>query len=1178
MAPRKREPHAVGGGWAGDEPTRVLPTSWLTPSNGVELGVRGSAGPGDEAWTQPQSGRHAPAPLSPATKLPARVCPPWSTATGSMNSAEAYSPASLSFVTTSSVPPRSASAGDRELSGVQGAFRSTTPAAALTPPPPPCDCSNDMVGFIRRQCGMSRVQSLSHLPSATAVASPADELELGTDGDADDAALCDSDEEAYGQRANETPRARWRRLQLRQCRQRLSSVADKCGHFEQLMQLLTSYSSVPEAMGETHPDFIASLPSIKSITDDRQRERVVALKLYFCSLVPSLPEWMALTDENLLVEYRARARYFRVLAAQSCATADSDNTHTGDRSDGESSGDARPHVPQGMHVGLLHHAGRNVGSLSGKSSWPKGADGGRRVSPAPDDSRLFDQCCDGELEVSDSIAAVVGKFAHMQSALDASDKEEEEEVVVVVAAAAATEESAQGNGEGADAVACGRGGHAPDPPDTPFQALRPGVQIARDLFRSASAGLTPTPTPTPTPSAASSMLPPQRSRRCCICVKTPADLMDLKRALLVDLLDAAEHARQQGTDAFTRTLSPVCRPHPEMPFVLHLTANCSSMRRVSNGRTPMPPPNKSDPSRFFLFEQLPLWVNFLASNLFRPLPTRRRLTEPEYIAERELPPMALWATATTPTTTTTTTTTTTMAASPDSTRSTDGSGSNASPAMRTGHAASDASDSALAVDHDALSVPEEDIEHPGQLFDWAWPHLELVYSLFIELLLCRVGRAPDASRLGDALAARHFTPRFLRSLLALFASDDARERDALRTVVHRLYARYSALRKSTREAMVDTVLMRPLCEDDALRQLSCLRTVRGTNDHHKNAYAERASTVTALPLVYQGQLHSLRLPEAAALGDGHGVHLLPVEALAAGVHPAAQQSSLQYNGVSEVLEVLAAIVAGYSVPLRPEHRLFYRRVLLPLHKPRGVMRYHRELTMCVSFCISKEVSLGVDAVRALLRYWPVTSTRKELLFLAELNEVLTTCGSMVRRRTAMARDGAARRGSRGSPSTGRGGRSCPAGSAPPPPPPQQQQQQHHHHHQQQQPSLADVVALFGPVMRPLFRCLARCLQSCHVDVSERTIYLISNQELMGELVEAHKAAVYPLLVPALQTACAAHWSPDIRHAASVLLGLVQRLDAELFKRYAVEMPVTEHVPRNSPNGSGSSMTTDGSSG
>jgi serine/threonine-protein phosphatase 2A regulatory subunit B' len=39
-----------------------------------------------------------------------------------------------------------------------------------------------------------------------------------------------------------------------------------------------------------------------------------------------------------------------------------------------------------------------------------------------------------------------------------------------------------------------------------------------------------------------------------------------------------------------------------------------------------------------------------------------------------------------------------------------------------------------------------------------------------------------------------------------------------------------------------------------------------------------------------------------------------------------------HNGLTEVLEIFSSIISGYTVPLKNEHREFFVRVIIPLHK------------------------------------------------------------------------------------------------------------------------------------------------------------------------------------------------------------------------------------------------------
>ena len=40
----------------------------------------------------------------------------------------------------------------------------------------------------------------------------------------------------------------------------------------------------------------------------------------------------------------------------------------------------------------------------------------------------------------------------------------------------------------------------------------------------------------------------------------------------------------------------------------------------------------------------------------------------------------------------------------------------------------------------------------------------------------------------------------------------------------------------------------------------------------------------------------------------------------------------KFNGVAELLDILASIISGFAVPLREEHVIFFKNVIIPLHK------------------------------------------------------------------------------------------------------------------------------------------------------------------------------------------------------------------------------------------------------
>ncbi|TKY50729.1 Serine/threonine protein phosphatase 2A 57 kDa regulatory subunit B' alpha isoform [Spatholobus suberectus] len=96
----------------------------------------------------------------------------------------------------------------------------------------------------------------------------------------------------------------------------------------------------------------------------------------------------------------------------------------------------------------------------------------------------------------------------------------------------------------------------------------------------------------------------------------------------------------------------------------------------------------------------------------------------------------------------------------------------------------------------------------------------------------------------------------------------------------------------------------------------------------------------------------------------------------------------KHPGIADLLEIWGTIINGFTVPLKEEHKLFLMRVLIPLHKTKGMQVYHRQLAYCVSQFVQKEPMLGGVVVRGILRYWPVTNCQKEILLIGELEDLV----------------------------------------------------------------------------------------------------------------------------------------------------------------------------------------------
>ncbi|EDS41109.1 serine/threonine protein phosphatase 2A [Culex quinquefasciatus] len=85
---------------------------------------------------------------------------------------------------------------------------------------------------------------------------------------------------------------------------------------------------------------------------------------------------------------------------------------------------------------------------------------------------------------------------------------------------------------------------------------------------------------------------------------------------------------------------------------------------------------------------------------------------------------------------------------------------------------------------------EFDPEEDEPTLEASWPHLQFVYELFLSLV--RKTKVPS-------VAKRYIDQGFILNLLELFDSEDPRERDFLKTVLHRVYGKFLGLRAFIRK-------------------------------------------------------------------------------------------------------------------------------------------------------------------------------------------------------------------------------------------------------------------------------------------------------------------------------------------------------------------------------------------
>lgn len=114
---------------------------------------------------------------------------------------------------------------------------------------------------------------------------------------------------------------------------------------------------------------------------------------------------------------------------------------------------------------------------------------------------------------------------------------------------------------------------------------------------------------------------------------------------------------------------------------------------------------------------------------------------------------------------------------------------------------------------------EFDPEEDEPTLEAAWPHLQLVYELFLRVL-----ESPDFQ---PNVARRFIDSKFILNLLDLFDSEDPRERDLLKTTLHRIYGKFLAQRAFIRK-QINNVFYRFIYETEHHNGIAELLEILGS--------------------------------------------------------------------------------------------------------------------------------------------------------------------------------------------------------------------------------------------------------------------------------------------------------------------------------------------------------------
>ncbi|XP_032521365.1 serine/threonine-protein phosphatase 2A 56 kDa regulatory subunit gamma isoform-like isoform X2 [Danaus plexippus] len=114
---------------------------------------------------------------------------------------------------------------------------------------------------------------------------------------------------------------------------------------------------------------------------------------------------------------------------------------------------------------------------------------------------------------------------------------------------------------------------------------------------------------------------------------------------------------------------------------------------------------------------------------------------------------------------------------------------------------------------------EFDPEEDEPTLEAAWPHLQLVYELFLRLL-----ESPDFQ---PNIAKKYMDQKFVLQLLELFDTEDPRERDFLKTTLHRIYGKFLVLRAYIRK-QINNVFYRFIYETEHHNGIAELLEILGS--------------------------------------------------------------------------------------------------------------------------------------------------------------------------------------------------------------------------------------------------------------------------------------------------------------------------------------------------------------
>ncbi|XP_032819907.1 serine/threonine-protein phosphatase 2A 56 kDa regulatory subunit alpha isoform-like isoform X1 [Petromyzon marinus] len=115
--------------------------------------------------------------------------------------------------------------------------------------------------------------------------------------------------------------------------------------------------------------------------------------------------------------------------------------------------------------------------------------------------------------------------------------------------------------------------------------------------------------------------------------------------------------------------------------------------------------------------------------------------------------------------------------------------------------------------------PEFDPEEDEPTLEASWPHLQIVYEFFLRFL--------EQQEFQPSIAKKYIDQKFVLQLLELFDSEDPRERDFLKTVLHRIYGKFLGLRAFIRK-QINNIFLRYIYETERFNGVGEMLEILGS--------------------------------------------------------------------------------------------------------------------------------------------------------------------------------------------------------------------------------------------------------------------------------------------------------------------------------------------------------------